>query len=94
LKENFIVNEHCFKQIPSDSLVVLDDYLMHNITQQAKLDFLKIVNYTLRHQNICLIIVIHNLYNVGLYNNILLSPHLFISYTNLGFYILRYVLAY
>lgn len=80
-------NEH-FQDIPSNSIVILDDYTF-NPKKQSKHEFLHIVNYYLRHNNITLIIVIHNLYSSGLFNEILLAPHLFLAYTNLGYYILK-----
>lgn len=89
LDENFCINENSFKFIPSESLIILDDFSFATINSKEKLNFLKIVNYSLRHLKITLIIVIHNLYNIGLYQNILLAPHLFIAYSNLGSFILR-----
>jgi len=88
LDEQFTVNEESFEKIPNNSLVILDDFSMQ-INKQSKTEFLKIVNFTLRHKNICLFCIVHNLYNIGLYNEILLAPHLFLAYTNLGYYIMK-----
>lgn len=32
----------------------------------------------------------HNLYSTGLLNEILLAPHIFLAYSNLGYYIIKY----
>lgn len=88
LPDDFSVNETSFNAIPSNSFICLDDFSMHYTNKNVKNEFLKIINYKLRHSNITLILVIHNLYNIGMYNNILLAPHLFISYSNLGAFIL------
>lgn len=48
-----------------------------------------IVNYYLRHNKITLFLVIHNLYSTNLLNEILLAPHLFVAYSNLGYYIVK-----
>jgi len=84
------VQEDDFLNIPSGSIVILDDYTFkyaHN--KQEKMEFLKVVNYTLRHRQITLILMIHNLYNNNLANEILLAPHLILSYSNLGYTIMR-----
>jgi hypothetical protein len=90
LEQDFCVNEEDFQQLPDNSLVILDDFSFKTlVNKQIKIDFLKIINYRLRHHKITLILIIHNLYNNSLMNDILLSPHIFVSYTNLGFIILR-----
>lgn len=78
-----------------NSLVILDDYMFQNknSTKYSKSDFLKVVNYYLRHKNITLFLVIHNLYNTGLLNEILLSPHIFVAYSNLGYIIIKKLLS-
>lgn len=90
----FTVCEESFKQIPSNSIVVLDDFsfysqLSNQKEKQLKTNFLHIVNYYLRHHNITLFLIIHNLYSTGLLHNILLAPHLFITYSSLGYYIIQ-----
>ena len=91
LSPDFIVREECFKQLPSGSFVVLDDFSFKNFNkkQQDKIEFLKIINYYLRHHQITLILMIHNLYNNNLFHDILLAPHIFLSYSNLGYCIIR-----
>lgn len=89
LKDDFTVNEDNFKLIPENSLVVLDDFSLSS-AKESKLEFLKVVNYYLRHHRITLFLIIHNIYNNGLLNEILLAPHLFIAYSNLGYYVIRY----
>jgi len=70
--------------------VILDDYTFKFAqNKQEKMDFLKVINYTLRHRQIILILIIHNLYNNNLANEILLAPHLFLAYSNLGYSIMR-----
>ena len=90
LETEFTVNELCFSKIPSISIIILDDFLFKEANnRQSKLDFLKIKNYTLRHQEITLILVIHNLFGTNLANDILLANHLFLAYSNLGEFIFR-----
>lgn len=90
LDPNFIVSEEYFQNIPAKSLVILDDFSFNKSgIKQTKADFLHIVNYHLRHRNIVLCIVIHNIYSSGLYHEILLSPHLFLAYSNLGYYVFK-----
>ena len=86
-----MVHEKDFKTIPQGSLVVLDDFsLKRSKTFDSKSEYLKIINYHLRHNKITLILIIHNMYNNHLFTEILLSPHLFLAYSNLGYYIIRY----
>lgn len=90
LSRDFSVDEDSFKStIPNGSLVILDDFSFQNITKQTKLQFLNVVNYYLRHHHVTLILLIHNIYSTGLLNEILLAPHLFIAYSNLGYYIMK-----
>ena len=91
LDQEFGVNETSFKKIPNNAIVILDDFSfkVNEKKIQAKLDFFRIVNYRLRHYNITLFLIIHNLYNNNLFNDILGAPHVFVSYTNLGFKIIR-----
>ncbi len=85
-----MVHEEDFKSIPQGSLVVLDDFsLKQSKTCDSKIEFLKVINYILRHHKITLILIIHNMYNNHLFTEILLSPHLFLAYSNLGYYIIR-----
>lgn len=87
---DFSINEHCFKDIPNNSIVILDDFsFKHVADKQEKLAFLKVVNYVLRHHKITLFLIVHNLYNTSLSSSILMAPHLFLSYSNLGFQIIR-----
>jgi len=90
LPDNFTVDEDNFSTIPENSLVVLDDFafkLANN--KQAKVNFLRVVNYILRHKKIVLILVIHNLFSNSLSNDILCAHHVFLSYSNLGYLIMR-----
>jgi hypothetical protein len=90
LPPDFKVNEHQFATLPDHALVILDDfYFAQSNNKQEKLDFLGIVNYYLRHHNITLILIIHNIYSTNLSNDIFLAPHLFLAYSNLGFNLIR-----
>lgn len=89
LESSFIVDETHFNKIPPNSLVVLDDYTYY-ARQQPKIEFLKVINFTLRHKNICLFLVIHNIFHNSLFSDIIFAPHLFISYSNVGYSIMRY----
>jgi hypothetical protein len=90
LTTDFAVNETCCKSIPNNSVIILDDFAFkQSNSKHDKAEFLKIVNYTLRHHKITLILVIHNLYNTNLSTEILLAPHIFLAYSNLGYYIMR-----
>jgi hypothetical protein len=87
LPANFTIDEDNFSCITENSLVVLDDFsfkLTNN--KQAKINFLKVVNYILGHT---LILVIHNLFSNNLSNDILCAHHVFLSYSNLGYLIMR-----
>ncbi len=57
------------------------------------MNFLKVINYTLRHKKISLILIVHNLFNTNLSSSILMAPHIFLSYSNLGYQIIRYISA-
>jgi hypothetical protein len=87
----FTISEDNFKSIENNSLLIFDDFMLSSTTnqKQQQMSLLKIFNYHLRHRNIVLILVIHNLYSTGLLNMILLAPHLIFAYSNLGFYLLR-----
>jgi hypothetical protein len=90
LPANFTVDEENFSSIPENSIVVLDDFafkLANN--KQVKVNFLRVVNYILRHKKITLILVIHNLFSNNLSNDILCAHHVFLSYSNLGYLIMR-----
>jgi hypothetical protein len=58
--------------------------------KQAEINFLKVVNYILRHKTITLILVIHNLFSNNLSNDILCAHHVFLSYSNLWYLIMRW----
>jgi hypothetical protein len=78
LPANFTIDEDNFSSITENSLVVFDDFsfkLADN--KQAKINFLKIVNYILRHKKLTLILVIHNLLSNNLSNDILSAHHVF-----------------
>jgi len=84
------VNETNFATIPENSLVVLDDFAFRQANnKQAKLNFQKVVNYILRHKKITLVLIIHNLFSNNLSTEILYATHLFLSYSNLGYLIMR-----
>ena len=90
LSSDFVVHEDNFVTIPKNSVVILDDFSFRNANnKQSKLDFYKVVNYILRHHSITLILLIHNLYNTNLSTEILNATHIFLSYSNLGFQIMR-----
>lgn len=90
LDHSFSVHEDHFKQFTPNSFIVLDDFMFSKAnSKQEKSDFLKVINFNLRHQKITLVLIIHNLYNTNLSNEILLAPYLFLSYSNLGYNILR-----
>lgn len=90
LDPEFTVNETHFSVIPYNSYVILDDFAFKNVNKkQAKADFLKVVNYILRHHKITLVLIVHNLFNTNLANDILYAPHIFLSYSNLGYLIMR-----
>jgi hypothetical protein len=92
LNHDFRIEEDKFiKTIDNNSFVVLDDFTFDPTVpiKFAKNCFLQIVNRYLRHHNIHLCLVIHNLYHNHLATDILIAPHIFISYSNLGYYIIR-----
>jgi hypothetical protein len=90
LPTDFTVDEENFSSFPENSLVVLDDFAFKLAnSKQAKVNFLRVVNYILRHKKITLILIIHNLYSNNLSNDILCAHHIFLSYSNLGYLIMR-----
>jgi hypothetical protein len=90
LEPNFKINEKAFAILPQDSFVILDDFYFSTVnSKQEKLDFLGVVNYTLRHHGITLLLIIHNIFNTNLSSDIFLAPHLFMAYSNLGYSLLR-----
>jgi hypothetical protein len=86
----FTISEENFLSLKNNSVVILDDFSFQTINKQNKIDFLRVLNYTLRHRNITLFLIIHNLFSVGLFHEILTAPHIFIAYSNLGYYIIRF----
>lgn len=86
LNTDFTVNEDNFQNIPSESLVILDDFQLR--TKKDKTHFLRVINYVLRHQHITLLLIIHNLFGNFLFTDILYASHLFLSCSNIGFSIL------
>jgi len=92
LSSDFVVHEENFSRLPHNSVVILDDFSFRTANnKQGKLDFYKVVNFYLRHHNITLILVVHNLFNNNLSNDILNASHIFLSYSNLGYQIMRYI---
>jgi len=91
LNSDFAVREDHFKELTNHSFVVLDDFSFQSNSSKttAKADFLRVINYYLRHHDIKLCIIIHNLFNNYLFTEILLAPHIFLAYTNLGYYVIR-----
>jgi len=90
LETSFRINEKEFSVLPRDSFVILDDFYFSTVkNKQEKLDFLGVVNYTLRHHGITLLLIIHNIFNTNLSSDIFLAPHLFMAYSNLGYSSLR-----
>lgn len=89
LDPSFIIDEPSFKLIQDGSIVILDDYAYENKNKQSKIEFLKIINYYLRHHAVVLFIVIHNMYHNMLFTDIINAPHLLLSYSNIGYSIMR-----
>jgi hypothetical protein len=91
LDSEFTVQENHFKALHDHSFVVLDDFSFKPQSSKtvAKANFLRVINYYLRHHNIKLCLIIHNLFNNHLFTEILLAPHIFLSYSNLGYYVIR-----
>jgi len=90
LSDEFTVHENSFRQFQARSFIVLDDFSFKKANnKQEKADFMKVVNYNLRHQNITLVLIVHNMYNNNLTSEIMLAPHLFLAYSNLGYTIMR-----
>lgn len=89
LDADFVVTEETFKVFPPESVVILDDFTFKSPNYKlAKSQFLKVINYTLRHHKITLILIIHNLFGNNLFNDIIYAPHLFLSYSNIGYLIM------
>jgi hypothetical protein len=90
LNPDFSVREQDFQTLPNGSVVILDDFSFksNNNKTSTKNDFLRVINYYLRHHRITLMLIIHNMYNNNLFTDILLAPHIFLSYSNLGYFII------
>jgi hypothetical protein len=83
LPTDFTVDEENFSSIPENSIVVLDDFAFKLAnSKQAKVNFLRVVKITL-------FLIIHNLFSNNLSNDILCAHHIFLSYSNLGYLIMR-----
>jgi len=92
LSDDFCVHEDSFQHFQPHSFIVLDDFSFKKANnKQEKADFMKVVNFNLRHQNITLVLIVHNMYNNNLTSEIMLAPHLFLAYSNLGYEIMRYI---
>lgn len=91
LNDEFTVHEDSFRHFQPHSFIVLDDFSFKKANnKQEKANFMKVVNYNLRHQNITLVLIVHNMYNNNLTSEIMLAPHLFLAYSNLGYDVMRY----
>ena len=91
LPDDFSVHENHFQHYPPYSFIIMDDFSFKKANnKQEKLEFLKVINYHLRHRKITLVLIVHNMYNTNLANDILMAPHLILSYSNLGYEIMRY----
>ena len=66
----------------------MDDY-NYNPKIQNKMNFLKVINFDLRHRSIILFLICHNIVHNNLFSDILYAPHLFISYSTVGYSIMR-----
>jgi hypothetical protein len=88
LEKEFTVDPTYFQTIPSYSCIFLDDYVFDPRTQVIT-DFNKVINYNLRHNNIILFLICHNLIRGHLHTEILNAPHLFFAYSNVGNSIMR-----
>jgi hypothetical protein len=82
LDADFMVHEEHFKTFPSESLIILDDFQLR--TKNDKANFLRVINYVLRHQHITLFLIIHNLFGNFLFTDVLYASHLFLSCSNIG----------
>jgi hypothetical protein len=90
LEPSFKINDKEFADLPRNSFVIMDDFYFSTVNnKQEKLNFLGVVNYTLRHNGITLLLIIHNVFNTNLSSDIFLAPHLFMAYSNLGYSLLR-----
>lgn len=67
--------------------MVLDDF--HLTNQKEKDNLLQIINVVLRHNQITLFLIIHNLYSNKLFNQIIIAPHIILAYSTLGDIIIR-----
>jgi hypothetical protein len=95
LRPDFTICEQDFQTIPNGSMVILDDFSFKSANKTStKTDFLRVINYYLRHHSITLLLIVHNMYNNNLFTDILLAPHIFLSYSNLGYFIIRYPVSY
>ena len=86
------LNFKTFQEFHSFLLISLLTKIIFRLSQnnkQAKINFLNVVNYILRHKTITLILVIHNLLSNNLSNDILCAHHVFLSYSNLRYLIMR-----
>lgn len=86
LEPGFLVNETYFSDIPTNSVVILDDFFLE---KNQKLDFLRVRDYHLRHRNITLLLLVHNIYNGNIQHELLGAPHILLAYTAMGEIVMR-----
>jgi hypothetical protein len=92
LDHNFEVHEDSFKQLPPESLVILDDFQIQS--KKTKPNFSRVLNVTLRHHKITLILIVHNFVGNLLFNEIVHARHLFLSCSNIGLSVLSHKQIY
>ena len=85
--ENPVDNLDLFDQIPSSSIVILDDYF-HSQSSKSSQNFREIVNFKLRHNEITLICLIHQFTKVNLYSVFILCENIFITYSKVNLKVL------
>jgi hypothetical protein len=89
LDPDFSLEESYFQNLPAGSYVFLDDFSFK--PNSKKTDFMWVVNFVLRHKKFSLFLIIHNMYGNKLFTEITLCPHIFLAYSALGYYALRWV---
>ena len=70
-------NKFDFNSVASQTYVVIDDYVMAD--EKSRKEFLSIVNFVLRHRQIGLCIVIHQVVLSNMYSELMLCGHIVLT---------------
>jgi len=73
-------HEHFVKRFASESVIIIDDFSWNPSPEQRN-HLARLINFTLRHKKISLILILHSLYNSRIYTEIKNCTNIFLTYS-------------